>query len=123
MAILTQALPGRSPCFYATPCGRGCSIKANFQSTTVLIPPAIETGNLDVIGNAMVREVTLDDQGRATVFISSIRRLAGRACGCAHGDPRGQCAGECPHPAQQQFRTFPQGPRQLHGSSRPLANR
>jgi choline dehydrogenase-like flavoprotein len=66
MAILTQALPGRSPCFYATPCGRGCSIKANFQSTTVLIPPAIETGNLDVIGNAMVREVTLDGQGRAT---------------------------------------------------------
>jgi choline dehydrogenase-like flavoprotein len=31
MAILTKPLPGRAPCFYATPCGRGCSIKANFS--------------------------------------------------------------------------------------------
>lgn len=66
MAILTRPLPGRAPCFYATPCGRGCSIKANFQSTTVLIPPAIETGNLDIITDAMAREVTIDAQGRAT---------------------------------------------------------
>jgi choline dehydrogenase-like flavoprotein len=66
MAILTRPLPGRAACFYATPCGRGCSIGANFQSTTVLIPPALETGNLDIITDAMVREVTLDAQGRAT---------------------------------------------------------
>src|SRR6202140_563049 len=33
LAILTQPLNGRSPCYYATPCGRGCAIKANFQST------------------------------------------------------------------------------------------
>jgi choline dehydrogenase-like flavoprotein len=65
MAILTKPLPGRAPCFYATPCGRGCSIKANFQSTTVLIPPALETGNLDIVTDAMAREVTLDAQGRA----------------------------------------------------------
>jgi choline dehydrogenase-like flavoprotein len=65
MAILTKPLPGRAPCFYATPCGRGCSIKANFQSPTVLIPPALETGNLDIITDAMAREVTLDAQGRA----------------------------------------------------------
>lgn len=65
MAILTKPLPGRAACFYATPCGRGCSIKANFQSSTVLIPPAIETGNLDVITDAMAREITLDPQGRA----------------------------------------------------------
>lgn len=66
MAILTKPLPGRAACFYATPCGRGCSIKANFQSTTVLIPPALETGNLDIITDAMAREITLDAQGRAT---------------------------------------------------------
>ena len=65
MAILTKSLNGRSQCIYATPCGRGCALRANFQSTTVLIPPAIETGNLDVLSNAMVREVTLDAQGRA----------------------------------------------------------
>ncbi len=66
MAILTKPLNGRSACFYATPCYRGCSIRANFQSPTVLIPPALATGNLDVITDAMVREVTLDAQGRAT---------------------------------------------------------
>lgn len=65
MAILTKPLNGRPACFYATPCGRGCAIRANFQSTTVLIPPALETGNLDVLADAMVREVTLDAQGRA----------------------------------------------------------
>ncbi len=65
MAILTKPINGRAACFYATPCGRGCSIRANFQSTTVLIPPALETGNLDIITNAMAREVTLDAQGRA----------------------------------------------------------
>src|SRR5688572_29398910 len=52
MAILTQPLNGRAACFYATPCGRGCSIGAAFQSTTALIPPAMATGNLDLIIDA-----------------------------------------------------------------------
>ena len=66
LAILTKPLNGRAACFYATDCGRGCSIRANFQSTTVLLPPAIETGNLDIITEAMVREVTLGKDGKAT---------------------------------------------------------
>jgi choline dehydrogenase-like flavoprotein len=63
--VLAQSMRSRQPCFYATPCGWGCSIKANFQSTTVLIPPALATGNCDIIADAMVREVTLDKSGRA----------------------------------------------------------
>ncbi len=66
MAILTRPLNGRPACFYATACGRGCSIGANFQSTTVLIPPALATGNLDILADAQVREVTVDDSGKAT---------------------------------------------------------
>ncbi len=65
LAILTRPLNGRAACFYATDCGRGCSIKANFQSTTVLLPPAVSTGNLDIVTDAMVREVTLDGSGKA----------------------------------------------------------
>lgn len=65
-AILTRPINGRAACFYATDCGRGCSIRANFQSTTVLLPPAVETGNLDIITDAMVREVTVDKAGKAT---------------------------------------------------------
>ncbi len=76
-AILTKPLNGRSSCFYATDCGRGCSIRANFQSTTVLIPPAIETGCMDLITDAMVREVTTDKSGRATGVIY-IDKASGR---------------------------------------------
>ena len=45
-AVLTRALNGRAPCCYATQCTRGCSSKSNFQSTTVLVPAALATGNL-----------------------------------------------------------------------------
>jgi len=41
------------------------AIKANFQSPTVLLPPALATGNCRVVADAMVREVTVDKQGRA----------------------------------------------------------
>lgn len=64
--LLAESLRQRQPCFWATGCGRGCSIRANFQSTTVLIPPALASGNLDIICDAMVREVTVDARGRAT---------------------------------------------------------
>ena len=56
----------RAPCFWATDCTRGCSIRANFQSTTVLLPPALATGNLDIITDAMVREILVDGSGKAT---------------------------------------------------------
>src|SRR3954466_15388194 len=64
--ILPDYVQTRLACFWATDCGRGCSIKANFQSTTVLLPPAVMTGNLDIITEAMVREVTVDKTGKAT---------------------------------------------------------
>ena len=67
---LAQKLVGndmsmRAACFWATECGRGCSIRANFQSTTVLLPPALASGNLDIITDAMVREVLVDASGKA----------------------------------------------------------
>jgi choline dehydrogenase-like flavoprotein len=64
--VLKQSMDSRMACFYATDCGRGCSIKAAFQSTTVLLPPAMATGNVTLITDAMVREVTVDKQGRAS---------------------------------------------------------
>ena len=64
--VTEESMLSRAACFFATPCGRGCSIKANFQSPTVLLPPALATGNLDIITDAMVREVTVNAQGRAT---------------------------------------------------------
>jgi choline dehydrogenase-like flavoprotein len=64
--VVGDSMRSRAACFWATPCGRGCSIKANFQSPTVLLPAALATGNLEIRTDAMVREVTTDERGRAT---------------------------------------------------------
>ncbi|MDX3899252.1 MAG: GMC family oxidoreductase [Sphingobium sp.] len=75
-AILTQPLGDRAACFYATSCIRGCAIKANFQSTTVLIPPALATGNLSVRTDALVYQVDLDKAGKAS-GVSFVDRRTG----------------------------------------------
>jgi choline dehydrogenase-like flavoprotein len=72
--IIAEHMRSRSACLWATPCSRGCSIKANYQSTTVHLPPALASGNLDILTDAMVHEVTLGADGRATgvTFIDKI---------------------------------------------------
>ncbi len=64
--IIAEHMKSRAACFWATPCGRGCSIRATYQSTTVHLPPALATGKLDILVNAMVREVTLGRNGLAS---------------------------------------------------------
>jgi choline dehydrogenase-like flavoprotein len=64
-AILTQPLNGRPACLYATDCHRGCSIGANFQTPTVLLPLALATRRLEIRTQSMVYEVVLDKHGRA----------------------------------------------------------
>src|SRR4051812_30086025 len=63
--ILAADMQKRSACIFATPCGRGCSIRANYQSTTVHLPPALDTGNLDIVTDAMVRAITKKADGNA----------------------------------------------------------
>ena len=63
--IVADSMRARGACFWATECHRGCSLRANYQSTTVHLPPALATGNLDIIPNAHAREVTLAADGRA----------------------------------------------------------
>jgi choline dehydrogenase-like flavoprotein len=64
--VLAEDMQNRAACFWATACGRGCQIRANYQSSTVHIPPAMATGNLDVVTKAMAREITVDAAGKAT---------------------------------------------------------
>src|SRR5439155_23720958 len=64
--IIAQDMQARAACFWATPCSRGCSIRATYQSPAVHLPPALATGKLDILCNAMVYEVTLDKSGRAS---------------------------------------------------------
>ena len=63
--ILAEHMRKRSACLWATPCGYGCSVGANYQSTTVHLPPALATGHLDIATDAFVYEVTLGADGRA----------------------------------------------------------
>lgn len=68
-AVLTEALPGnkdRGACFFCGQCNRSCKIYGDFSASSCLVIPAMKTGNLKVIANAMVREVLTDKDGLAT---------------------------------------------------------
>lgn len=65
LSIITKPLPGRQACHYCGECNRGCQVKANFSSPDVLIAPALQTGKLTLITNAMAREVTVGTDGLA----------------------------------------------------------
>ncbi|MFO1436839.1 MAG: GMC family oxidoreductase [Verrucomicrobiaceae bacterium] len=75
--ILAHSMRTRAPCFWATDCHRGCAIRANYDSQTVHLRPALETGNLDILPNAMAREVTVNKDGKAT-GITFIDKTTGR---------------------------------------------
>jgi len=68
LSILTKKInDDRGECFFCGQCGRNCSLaKADFSSTNVLIYPSLKTGNVDVVSNAMAREVLTDKNGLAT---------------------------------------------------------
>lgn len=66
LSILTRPINNRAACHYCGQCNRGCAVNANFSSTNVLIAPALETGRLTLITNAMAREVTVGKDGLAT---------------------------------------------------------
>ena len=66
LSIITRPLNGRAQCHYCGQCNRGCSVKANFSSPDVLIAPALASGRLTLVTNAMAREVTVGPNGLAT---------------------------------------------------------
>jgi len=67
LSILTKKInDDRGQCFFCAQCNRGCTVYGDFSSSSCLIKPAGKTNNLDVIVNAMVREVLTDSNGLAT---------------------------------------------------------
>ncbi|MGH6961068.1 MAG: GMC family oxidoreductase N-terminal domain-containing protein, partial [Dongiaceae bacterium] len=65
-AIITQDHDGRAACHYCNQCGRGCMTASRFSSVQVLVPKALATGRLKVLTDSMAREITTDENGRAT---------------------------------------------------------
>ncbi len=67
LSILTKPInKDRGACFYCRQCNRGCTVYADFSASSVLVKPAIATGNVDIIPNAMAREVLTNSEGKAT---------------------------------------------------------
>ncbi len=67
LSILTQKInEDRGQCFYCSQCNRGCTVYGDFSASSVLVKPAIKTGNVDVIPLAMAREVLTNSEGLAT---------------------------------------------------------
>jgi choline dehydrogenase-like flavoprotein len=69
LSILTKPLPNnkdRGACFYCAQCNRGCMVYGDFSSSSVLVKPALASGNVDLIVHAMAREVLTNKEGVAT---------------------------------------------------------
>ncbi|MBV8389622.1 MAG: GMC family oxidoreductase [Mucilaginibacter sp.] len=67
LSILTKKInKDREACFYCAQCGRSCKIYGDFSSSSVLVKPAVATGNVDLVVNAMAREVLTGRDGLAT---------------------------------------------------------
>jgi choline dehydrogenase-like flavoprotein len=65
-AVLTRAHNGHPACHYCGACGKGCDVGAFFNSSDYLIEPAFSTGKLEVVNNAVVARILVDDKGRAS---------------------------------------------------------
>ena len=75
-AVTTVPRNGRPACHYCGQCGRGCKTGSNYASSYVQILPAMRTGRVNVIANAMARELITDDRGKV-VAVSYIDKTTG----------------------------------------------
>jgi choline dehydrogenase-like flavoprotein len=64
-AVLTKPHNGHPACHYCGACGRGCDVGAFFNSSDYLIEPALTSGRLRVVDNAVVARVLTDAEGQA----------------------------------------------------------
>jgi choline dehydrogenase-like flavoprotein len=75
-AVITSPLNGRPGCVYCGQCGRGCAFRSNYASSYVQIFPAMETGRVTVLTNAMARELITDASGKVSA-VSYIDKTTG----------------------------------------------
>ncbi|MDT7830415.1 GMC family oxidoreductase [Pricia sp. S334] len=68
LSMLTKRINNdRGVCFYCGQCSRSCSVYADFSSGSCLIFPAQKSGGkVKLFVNSVVREVTTNDEGKAT---------------------------------------------------------
>lgn len=75
LSILTKPINNeRGVCFYCSQCSRACQAYADFSSSSVLVIPAVKTGNVTLINNAMAREVLTDPKTGLATGVSYVDR-------------------------------------------------
>lgn len=75
LSILTKPINDqRGVCFYCSQCGRACQAYADFSSSSVLVIPAVKTGNVTLINNAMAREILTDPNTGLATGVSYVDR-------------------------------------------------
>ena len=76
LAVITRSTNGRPACHYCGQCGRGCVTASNYSSSQVQIFPALKTGRVKLITNAMARELITGDAGNVTAvsYVDKITR-------------------------------------------------
>jgi choline dehydrogenase-like flavoprotein len=79
LAIITKEVNGRPPCHYCAQCERGCMSASNFSSSQVMLPPALATGRLTLIPNAMAREILVGKDGKAQ-SVSYVDKITREEC-------------------------------------------
>jgi choline dehydrogenase-like flavoprotein len=65
LAQLTRAHNNRPPCHYCGNCVNGCDVGAMFNTVAVTLPPALKTGNLEVLTDSVVARVRTNSENRA----------------------------------------------------------
>jgi len=65
LAQLTRAHNGRPPCHYCGNCVNGCDVGAMFNPIAVTLPPALETGKLEIRTDSVVSRIRMDREHRA----------------------------------------------------------
>ena len=91
-ATLSRPKGARPACHFCGNCMAGCDVVAKYNSADVHIAPAVKTGKLTVYPDAVVREVMIDNENRAT-GVKYLHRESGQegevkgrgvviSCGC-----------------------------------------
>ena len=76
LSILTKPInKDRGSCFYCSQCSRGCMVYADFSASSVLVNPALKTGKVTLINNAMVREVLTDEKTGKATGVSYVNKI------------------------------------------------
>jgi choline dehydrogenase-like flavoprotein len=65
-ATLTVPRRGRPACHYCGNCMAGCDVVAKYNSADVHMTPALRSGRLRIVPNAVVREVMVSSENRVT---------------------------------------------------------